>query len=48
MQPVTHSALTLFIVFCLSFFSDQIAGVIGDNAWAAALVAVIAYGMFAI
>ena len=48
MQPVTHSALVLFLIFFLSFFSDQVAAAIGDNAWAAALVALIAYGVFVI
>ena len=44
MQPMTHSALTLFIIFVLSYWADQIAAVIGDHAWAWSLVAVIAYG----
>ena len=44
MHPVTNSALTLFLVFILSFWADQIAAVIGDHAWAWSLVAVIAYG----
>lgn len=41
---MTHSALTLILVCFISYYADQIAGQIGDNAWAAALVAVIAYG----
>ncbi len=46
-HSVMHSTLVLILVCLLSYFADEIASSIGDNAWAFALVAVIAYGALA-
>lgn len=42
-----HSTLVLMLVCLLSYFADEIAGAIGDNAWAFSLIAMIAYGALA-
>lgn len=39
------ATLTLMVIFLLGFCSDPIARVIGDDAWAWAVVAAIAYGV---
>lgn len=39
------AALTLMVIFLLGFCADPIARVIGDDAWAWAVVAAIAYGV---
>ena len=46
-HSVMHSTLVLILVCLLSYFADEIAASIGDNAWAFSLVAVIAYGALA-
>ena len=43
-QPMT-AALTLMVIFLLGFCADPIARAIGDDAWAWAVVAAIAYGV---
>ena len=39
------ATLTLMVIFLLGFCADPIARVIGDDAWAWAVVGAIAYGV---